>query len=333
MIKFTDIKQYRNIVRDVCYIPEGETRAEQPTLSFIGTVKLHGTNAGISYNKKDGIWYQSRKRIITLDKDNAGFAFFAENRKVWFEEVFKAISKDGFTTTIFGEWCGGSIQKGVALNQLSKRFVIFAIKYTNSADESDHYYTIPKISNEALDVYNIYDTRFPSYTVDVDFNHPEYAQEEMVKIVEAVENECPFAKSFGISGVGEGVVFSNFDTSGNRKYIFKVKGEKHSTSKVKTLASVDIEKIKSIDAFVDYAVTDNRLNQAIEQVFAANSEEPSIHKMGEFLKWIMRDIVKEELDVLNGNGLEPKDVGKAISNKARRWFMDYLDNLSFRVGV
>ena len=41
----------------------------------------------------------------------------------------------------------------------------------------------------------------------------------------------------------------------------KVKGEKHSSSKVKKLASVDVEKLNSIKDFVDYAVTESRLEQ------------------------------------------------------------------------
>ena len=105
-IPFTKIGQYRNIIRDVCYVPEGEVRATQPTLHFSATTKLHGTNAGISYNPTDGIWYQSRKNIITPEKDNAGFAFFAEAGRDFWMRIFEYLQKDNYTTTIFGEWCG-----------------------------------------------------------------------------------------------------------------------------------------------------------------------------------------------------------------------------------
>jgi hypothetical protein len=44
---------------------------------------------------------------------------------------------------------------------------------------------------------------------------------------------------------------------------FKVKGELHSSSKVKTLASVDVEKPGSIQKFVEYAVTESRLNNQL----------------------------------------------------------------------
>jgi hypothetical protein len=47
-----------------------------PRLAFVGTVKLHGTNASVCVGK-DEIWFQSRKNIISVEKDNAGFVAFA----------------------------------------------------------------------------------------------------------------------------------------------------------------------------------------------------------------------------------------------------------------
>lgn len=329
-ISFTKIGQYRNIIRNVCYVPEEVVKTTQPTLHFTGTIKLHGTNAGVSYTPGDGVWYQSRSNIITPEKDNAGFAFFASTREDFWNEVFSNIHKDGYITTIFGEWCGGDIQKGVALNQLDKRFVLFAVKHTGVEDEADHFYVKPDFRNEKIGVYNIFD--FENYEIDIDFNHPETAQVEMIKLVENVEQECPFAKSFGVSGIGGGIVWSNYTEAGHREHIFKTKGEKHSSSKVKVLADVDVEKIASINEFVEYAITENRLNQAIEQVFISTSEEPRIQMMGQFLKWINGDVITEEMDVLNENSLEPKDVGKALSKKARAWFIEYLDKEAMNVG-
>ena len=64
-IKFPSIEQYRNIVKRVQhsarYVGYNEEKnepiinpfAEMPTLTFTGTVKLHGTNAGVCYDPKD----------------------------------------------------------------------------------------------------------------------------------------------------------------------------------------------------------------------------------------------------------------------------------------
>jgi hypothetical protein len=153
--------------------------------------------------------------------------------------------------------------------------------------------------------------------MEIDFNYPELVQNKLGELTLAVEEECPVGKAFGFSGVGEGIVWScNYNGVVHR---FKVKGEKHSSSKVKKLAEVDVEKINSIKEFVDYAVTESRFNQGIEKTFP-NNEPIDVKKMGQLMKWIVDDIIKEEMDTMVQNKLEPKDVGKYISTKVREMF-------------
>ena len=47
--------------------------------------------------------------------------------------------------------------------------------------------------------------------------------------------------------------------------------------------------------------------------------------MGDFLRWIMNDINKEEVDVLEGNKLTLKDIGRLATSKAKKWFINLLD--------
>ena len=130
-----------------------------------------------------------------------------------------------------------------------------------------------------------------------------------------------------INMVAEGVVWKHYREDGSILQ-FKVKGEKHAgKSKVKTTQIVDTVKLTSINEFVEYAVTEGRLNQAIENVFTMEGEELDIKKMGLFMKWIMSDIIAEETDTLSDNGLEPKDIGKFVSNKARIWFLEKWNNV------
>lgn len=315
-INFTHIKQFRNVIGDIYHYYEGQ---EKPVLKFQGTVKLHGTNAGVCYDGST-MWCQSRKNVITVEKDNAGFAFFVESNKEWFKKTMKELYKEDYIISLYGEWCGGSIQKGVALNQLSKKFVLFAVKYTNKKEHEDHFYIKPIVTPPAeIDVYNIWD--FKTWEIDIDFSNPAHAQNQIVDWVLSVEKECPFSKEFGVSGIGEGIVFSHFDENEKRQYIFKAKGEKHSASKVKTIAKIDPEKMDNINEFIAYSVTENRLKQAIEQVFVIKGESPQIEKMGDFLRWVISDIMREEIDTMKVNKLEPKDVNKFISAKARTWFM------------
>ena len=136
--------------------------------------------------------------------------------------------------------------------------------------------------------------------------------DEITQLVKEVEEECPVAKYFGVSGTGEGIVWQYYDRK--NRLIFKTKGEKHKISKTKRVVEVDTMKVTSIDKFVEYAVTENRLKQALEEV---GDED-----FGDFIKWVFNDIKKEELDVLEDNCLTIKDVSKSIAVKARNWFQN-----------
>ena len=338
--KFTDIKQYRNIIKDVIHsiqydgIDENgnhimNRNKELPTVTFKGTVKLHGSNSAVSHTYEDGLWFQSRNRKITVGKDNAGFAAFATKHQEDFEKLINTIREDVDSkeniVTVFGEWCGKGIQKNVSIANVEKRFVIFAVKVTPFSEEDSYYIDCTKYNSDNELIHNIND--FKTYSVDVDFNHPELAQNKFIELVEEVEKECPVGKALGVTSdmnnVGEGIVWETF--MDGKRFIFKTKGSKHSISRVKTVAAVDVEKVNSILEFVDYCVTENRLNQGIESVFTQTGTEPDIKQMGPFLKWIMGDIIKEEIDVLCQNDLTAKDVGREVSKKARVWFQTFLD--------
>lgn len=123
--------------------------------------------------------------------------------------------------------------------------------------------------------------------------------------------------NFEIGMVGEGIVWS-VELNGN-VHRFKVKGELHSSSKVKTLASVDVEKLEGIQKFVEYAVTESRFNQALENVFP-NEEPIENKKLGDVIRWVVNDVIKEEMDTMTDNKIEPKDVNKYLSSKVRDMF-------------
>lgn len=333
-ISYPKIQQFRNIVAninrqitftglddngDAIYDPS----IKKPTLTFSGTVKLHGTNASVCFNSENGFWIQSRQNIITVDKDNAGFAFFAESYKIELCSLLddlidkNQIDTKIYTVSIYGEWAGKGIQKGVGISQLDKAFYVFGVKVSKPQDEefSDYWIDSSDVRNAECRIFNVED--YETYSIDVDFNMPQLAQNKFAEITEKVENECPISKAFGIeNGLGEGVVWSvEYKDSVHR---FKVKGDKHSVTRVKKLASVDVEKLKSIQEFVEYSVTENRFKQAIENIFG--KDDLDVRKMGDFIRWFVKDIASEEMDTMVDNGLEPKDVNKYISTRVREMF-------------
>lgn len=344
MIPFPEIGQFRQIIKIVHDTARYSGRDENndaifdaskrlPTLTFNGTVKMHGTNAGVTLTKEDDMYPQSRENVISVEKDNAGFAFFVETNKDAFRKMFSTLDiRDADYITIFGEWAGGNIQKDVAINGLPKMFVIFAVKLSYEENEegiaikSNYFYTDEEtkhLKEPGARIYNILD--FENYSIDIDFENPHLSQNKLIELTLGVEEQCPVGKFFGNIGIGEGIVYKCETSKGTLR--FKVKGEKHSSSKVKKLAPVDTEKINSIKEFAEYAVTKSRLEQGIEKIFTSVNEDIDIKKIGNFLKWIVIDIMKEELDTLKDNGLEPKEVTGAISNVARIWFLEKWNDL------
>lgn len=327
-----DIKQYREVIRAV---KDASTFAGKdangdaiydplkplPTIKFRGTTKLHGSNGALVIASTGEVAYQTRERIATVENDNAGFARFFTDI---FATGFKPSQVLGGATNasdirIFGEWCGGSIQKGVALNQLPKMFVIFGAQIDDVWLTPEQVALIPE--HPEHNIYNIY--FIPAYHFEIDFNRPEIAQAEMIKLVEKIEAECPWGKRFGVTGIGEGFVATPV-TPGwfSTKFIFKVKGEKHSISKVKTLAPVDVEKANSIAEFVSNVVTPARCEQSITKLRETGIKNIGREHLGTYLKWIVGDVIKEESDTAAASGIEIDKIGGALSNAAKKWFFE-----------
>lgn len=317
MIKYPSIEHYRNIIRTVKSNNDYKGKDENgvaiynhtepyPTLNFKGTVKLHGTNAGI-VKRKTGITFQSRERELSLTSDNAGFMLAMSNKDLDF--LFEGVDFIDYIA-VFGEWCGKGIQKGVGICSLPKMFVIFGYKVDGAWVNLSRY-------DNAQGIYHI--NQFPTYNISIDFNNPEAMQNKLIELTLAVEEECPVAKHFGVSGLGEGIVFECVEDPTLR---FKSKGEKHSSSKVKVLNSVDTEELESIKEFVEYAVTDNRLAQGMQYLKDNVTANPDQKNMGDFIRWVVNDIVKEEPDTIEKNQINMKKANKAVSSKCREYFFN-----------
>jgi len=331
--KFPSIEQFRHVVHNINYL---ELPSVQQKIKFRGTVKLHGTNAGVGSYKNE-FWIQSRSSIITQKKDNYGFAKFVGKTQPAFNQLFKAIrdtindQNEQSKLVLFGEWCGSGVQKNVAISTLEKMFVIFAIhvSYPEKPVDPDidldneckkrKYWLNPEIIKD-IDVseHRIFKScDFQSWEITIDFNEPKLSQNKLCELTDQVEKCCPVGKFFGQEGLGEGIVWVG--EHNGILYKFKVKGEKHSVSKVKTLAAVDVEKLNSISEFVTYSVTENRLKQGLTEVFGIDT--PNIKKLGKFIKWMCGDVEKEEIDTIKASGLTMKDVKGQIAAKTRKWFI------------
>lgn len=331
--------QFKNVIKEVTKAFRSHNIFNFPPLTFIGTVKLHGTNASVySDLSQNNFVVQSKNNIITPEQDNFGFAQAITQHKDMFVPLFEKIKQivgdyENKTAVVYGEWCGANVQPGVALAHLPTMFVAFGIKIVENKQESwlsyEQFNEVMNTNKQALQeqrIFNIYD--FPTFKLEIDFNNPKIVQNKLVDITMDVEKQCPVGKYFGVSGIGEGVVWKNITPHPaveNLNLFFKVKGKEHSVSHVTSLAMVDTEKVKNIAEFVEKVVTENRLKQGLEylaeQHLPANQEN-----IKTFISWVVKDCFKEEKDMVIESNLQEKDVAQSVAIKAKDWFLSKIDN-------
>ncbi len=349
--KFPHIEQLRNVITDLKHKYQNPVQTSDgwvfdeslplPTITFEGTVKLHGTNTAIIFPFENGqydLYCQSRERVVTTKDDIFGFTSFVQKIESKLYEVrqtlFGVLCSKLFATLetpetikVFGEWCGKGIQAGVAISQLDKMFVIFAVQVGNRWLEPKEF---KHMELEEYRIFNIY--RCPiSWVIKVDFND----QPELNKTVEIlerwtkqVEEECPFSKTFGVSGLGEGLVWRSLDDNRDKNFcggnqgdpwMFKTKGEKHKNVKESKLIQLAPDQLNNIADLVCSVVTEQRLEQFFEKLKTDNLPLTK-QSTGLFIKWVQNDIQRENEDTIKASGLPENKVLTEIQNKAREWY-------------
>ena len=127
MIKYPSIEQLRSVCSEVArrtrYVSED---APLPSLSFTGTIKLHGSNGGVVVTK-DSIVAQSRNQVLSDQNDNYGFFQFVSANVDYFGEIAKSFCYND-AVVIFGEWAGTGINGGTDISRLPRAFYIFDIR-------------------------------------------------------------------------------------------------------------------------------------------------------------------------------------------------------------
>ncbi len=342
--KYHKIPQFNSVVRSVSenssYIgkkksgePIYDSTRPKPKIKFKGSVKLHGTNAGIHYDVESNEIKTFKRNGWCRQDGHYGFPQYVENYKNEFKELFDSVSfyycKYGPAPKeiiIHGEWAGKGVQKGVAISELDKAFYIFDIKIID-ADDNESYMDLDDI-NQTVFIHNdvheiprchVIDLITFTKEIIIDFENPLLSVPELERLTLEVEECCPVARQFGVEGIGEGIVWTGYSPTGDR-YIFKVKGQKHSVTKTKTLAPVDLEKLNSVNEFVDYCVTENRVRQGMEFTQAIDMKGTE-----DLIRWVINDIRDEETNTLNANGLTMKDVARALSKRIVQVFKKELN--------
>jgi hypothetical protein len=322
MIKFSEIESFRHVLKNVERYVES-TCSPIPVYDYVGTVKLHGSNAGIRRTIDGELIAQSRTRILDIASDNYGFAKFINDNRDAIHALFNMYFDTNSDVVLYGEWIGKGIQSSVAISELDKHFVLFSVRI--NGEYQDGFIPFPEyIQDNEIGIYNI--SQIPSYHLTIDFSNPTEALEDANRFTLEVEEECPWGKFRGVTGTGEGIVWIPIQCPTISDLWFKTKGGKHSgKDRVKGIkASISPEKAETIAQCLHLVLPEWRLQQGL-QVLEERGIDIDYHAIGPYLKWINQDILKEESDTISENNIEWKEITKAISSHARKYIMEIIE--------
>ncbi len=232
MIKFIPFPKVRNFnetVEDLIFEerfiglsdkgePQYDNEKKLPSLHALGHAQLNGKQVAVGFFG-DEIWFQNKDEIITLENDSYGFvdAMLREDRLEHLKKVNQVQREDNgidddCAIILYGEWCGEDITlPEFAISALPKMLVIFAIRCVNMKPKkyySKFYEWLPlmEVRNEYLNIHESHDC--DNYELYIDLENLEETINEIQDEVKYVLEKCPFAKEFGVYGVGEGIVWT-----------------------------------------------------------------------------------------------------------------------------
>ena len=346
MRKFPSIYQFRHVVESVTakatYVGNAEdgtplfdNTRPKPVLTFNGTVKLHGSNGAIAIHfDTNTIVAQSRERELTLADDNHGFCAWTQGPSGQaISKAFAEAAKSMWTGNpmaslhVYGEWCGPSVNSKTGIGKLPERFVVFNVLVTDT-EGNEYWLKVPEFSRAVLATIGErtadlnFITEFKQWSITIDFNEPEKALDILERLTLEVEASCPAAAALGGEGIGEGIVWVCEDPTFGR-FTFKVKGAKHVGTKSKRLLSIAPETVDNLETFIEAVLTESRLEQGLDYVKSLHKELTPA-QMGEFLKWIGTDVLREEADTLEASGLKRTEVMGPLNRRAKTWWAGQL---------
>lgn len=295
-----------------------------PVLQYRGSVKIHGTNAAI-VQTPTGIHGQSRENMIHAERDHFDFQANMDKHMGEVELMFSmtrailGIDPDKeCSIALMGEWAGGRVQTKASLAVLPMFFTIAAVNVDGV------WYDMRQFKDLHSEEARIFNTEmFETHHVTIDFARFDLIQTQLAEITMGVEKDCPVARYFGIKGIGEGLVWNCVDDPDPRLWL-KVKGQEHSNTNVKVLNTVDTEDVAKHYNFVDAVTQLPRMEQGIHVMIHEKHLEVNEKNMSEFIRWVYADIVREEEILMQQQGIDPKKIGRPVSEICKKWYLQKL---------
>ena len=336
-IKFPSILRFEPFIKEMKQFND-----VLPTAMVQISEKHHGSNIGINYSNPDGLWCQSNKQVLSILVDNyASHHYMVTHREEIKTMILKLaeyhdINLDENIITIYGEMLGEKFGKSscTGLPKLVIMFAHFKVSPLNPDTDVSAYWlptTIDEdhpMADDSIRFYNV--LNFPMHEMELNFNEHENIQEMFAKMINDIEISSPTGEVLGIDGnTGEGFVAS-FWHQGRLKR-FKVKGNKHAKSS-KAPRQRTIKEDTLMHEYEKIALSvlpEWRLEQFYPEAnqMQDGTIKEELKNIPVYIKMIVQDAVKEELELLQNCEYEFKYIKKAMSTIARQYFMDSFNKL------
>lgn len=306
---------------------------------YRGTIKLHGTNATLVFRDSSTTpTYQSRNRIITLANDNQGTVAHLPTAVVvpLVRRITHIHGSPRFAEIMLaGELCGVGIQNGVAVSTMPRFFCVFGICIDGVWVDMARY---ASVEVPEARVFNIMNYRTWEVKISLAGNTSAVYQ-QMMAYTEEVGKRCPFAEKFvdaegaQVVGPGEGIVWTLIPEDSHDASVkmaltnFKTKTDAFVTTSrtpkaPQNPAAVDASVLAA--RFVEYAVGERRLEQGVE--YMREMRRPfEKQNVGEFMKWVVEDTVREEVGAMIEMGADEKIVRKLVARRAGKFWVKMCD--------
>lgn len=306
-------------------------RLQLPEFEILGSVKLHGTNAAVVFKINDlddfetaSFHTQSKNTAFKEGTLNGHFDFnlFVNQNISNFRDLAKKVTEEiehlqvGDIITLFGEWAGPGIQKGVAISNIENRkFFLF------SALLNDEYLDIKHVKTNWNRIHNIYE--YETFQLTVNNTQLDVLKNEIDKLVSYVEEKCPVAKLFGVDGIGEGIVWiGHFIHPLSNKLVnvkFKSKGEKHAISQKDTRTKIEAPELSENVIFVINEIdVENRVHQMINEHF--EGVLPGRSATGKIIELVLNDIALEETLLMTNNNVEFHEIKPFLTKRIVNYY-------------
>ena len=302
---------------------------EKRVIPVVGRVKLHGAHADWVVSSDNTVRVQSRNLLeLSSSNDIYGLYDFSaplhtiitslrDGILVRFKELNPEETIDTESPVIIsGEWCGQSIQKGVAISKLPKHFVIISIRINGTwVDEGEY----GDICNEANGVYNI--GKYPDYRLHLDLDNIECSERAIQALVNGIDQECPYGLARGVHGRGEGIVWKATGYQQDPELWFKSKAESYAVSNSSKLPAnaVARDNRDRENNFAAAVVTEGRLEQGWEYLTEMGVKKEK-RATGKFVAWITNDVLAEEGQEMAEKEIDKGKLKVSIKFVAEAWY-------------